>query len=94
MYRTQRHIVYVILIGFHEKGCNLIRNTRRDMYGDDKFWAIESKYGNGSKTDRFLMFSYYWCDEDGPQRIFRVCATIPSQAVVMQKLFLHVDATF
>jgi len=39
------------------------------MYGDDKFWAIELKHGNGPKADNFLMFSLYWCDEDGPQRI-------------------------
>ncbi len=44
---------YEILIGNHAKGCNLIRNTRRDMYGDDKFRAIELKYGNGSKSDSF-----------------------------------------
>ncbi len=51
------------------QGCNLVRNTRREMYGDDKFRAIELKYGNGPKADNFLMFSLYWCDEDGPQRI-------------------------
>ncbi len=39
------------------------------MYGDDKFRAIELKYGNGPKSDNFLMFSIYWCDDDRPQRI-------------------------
>ena len=51
------------------QGCTLIRNARRDMYGDDKFRAIELKYGNASKLKGFLMFSLYWCDEDGPQQI-------------------------
>ena len=76
------------------KGCNLIRNTRRDMYGDDKFRAIELKYGNGSKSDSFLMFPLYWCDEDGPLRILGFA--LPSLVKLLQykKLFLHVDATF
>ena len=39
------------------------------MHGDDKFRAIELKYGNSPKSDNFLMFSIYWCDDDGPQRI-------------------------
>ena len=64
------------------------------MYGDDKFRAIELKYGNGFKADTFLMFSLYWCDEDGPQRILG--SVLPSLVKLLRykKLFLHIDATF
>ena len=76
------------------QGCNLIRNTRRDMYGDDKFRAIEMKYGNGTKTDNFLMFSIFWSDEDGPQRILGFSLNPLIKLLKYKKLFLHVDATF
>ena len=64
------------------------------MYGDDKFWAIELKYGNGLKSDSFLVFSLYCCAEDGPQRI--LVFALPSLVKLLQykQLFLHVDATF
>ena len=39
------------------------------MYGDDKFHAIELKYGNTLKLKGFLLFLLYWCDDDGLQRI-------------------------
>ena len=76
------------------KGCNLIRNTRRDMYGDDKFRAIELKYGSGSKSENFLMFSIFWSDEDGPQRILGFSLYSLVKLLKYKKLFLHVDATF
>ena len=79
---------------FPIKGCNLVRNTRRDMYGDDKFRAIELKYGNGSKSETFLMFSHYWCDEDGPQRILGFALPSLVKLLRYKKLFLHIDATF
>ena len=76
------------------KGCNLIRNTRRDMYGDDKFRAIELKYGSGYKSENFLMFSIFWSDEDGPQRILGFSLYSLVKLLKCKKLFLHVDATF
>ena len=76
-----------------KKGCNLIRNTRRDMYGDYKFRDIELKYGNGSKTDSFWCFSLLVWWEQASEN-FRVCATIPGQVLWYKKLFLHIDATF
>ena len=76
------------------KGCNLIRNTRRDMYGDDKFCTIELKYGSGSKSENFLMFSIFWSDEDGPQRILGFSLYSLVKLLKYKKLFLHVDATF
>ena len=76
------------------KGCNLIRNTRRDMYGDDKFHAIELKYGSGSKLENFLMFSIFWSNEDGPQRILGFSLYSLVKLLKYKKLFLHVDATF
>jgi hypothetical protein len=72
----------------------LIRNTRRDLYGDDKFRAIEMKYGNGTKSDNFLMFSIYWSDDDGPQRILGFSLHSLVKLLKYKKLFLHVDATF
>jgi len=76
------------------KGCNLIRNTRRDMYGDDKFRAIELKYGSGSKSENFLMFSIFWSNEDGPQQILGFSLYSLVKLLKYKKLFLHVDATF
>ena len=64
------------------------------MYGDDKFRAIELKYGNGPKADNFLMFSLYWCDEDGPQRILRFALHSLIKLLKYKRLFLHIDATF
>ena len=76
------------------KGCNLVRNVRRDMYGDDKFRAIELKYGDGSKCQNFLMFSIFWSDEDGPQRILGFSLYSLIKLLKYKKLFLHIDATF
>jgi hypothetical protein len=84
-------IITLVLIW---QGCNLIRNTRRDMYGDDKFKAIEMKYGSGTKTENFLMFSIFWSDEDGPQRILGFSLHPLIKLLKYKKLFLHVDATF
>ena len=64
------------------------------MYGDDKFWAIELKYGNDSKLESFLMFSLYWCDEDGPQRILGFALSSLVKLLRYKNLFLHIDATF
>jgi len=64
------------------------------MYGDDKFRAIELKYGNGPKSDNFLMFSIYWCDEDGPQRILGFALQSLIKLLKYKRLLLHVDATF
>jgi len=64
------------------------------MYGDDKIRAIELKYGNGPKSDNFLMFSIYWGDEDGPQRILGFALESLIKLLKYKKLFLHVDATF
>ena len=75
-------------------GMHLIRNARRDMYGDDKFRAIELKYGNASKLKGFLMFLLYWCDEDGPQRILGFALHSLVKLLRYKKLFLHVYATF
>ncbi len=52
------------------------------------------KYGNGSKTDNFLMFSVFWSDEDGPQRILGFSLHSLVKLLKYKKLFLHVDATF
>ena len=64
------------------------------MYGDDKFRAIELKYGNGSKLEIFLMFSIFWCDDDGLQRILGFSLHLLIKLLKYKKLFLHVDATF
>jgi hypothetical protein len=64
------------------------------MYGDDKYRAIELKYGNGSKINGFLMFSLYWCDEEGPQRILGFGLHSLIKLLRYKKLFLHIDATF
>ncbi len=64
------------------------------MYGDDKFRAIELKYGSGSKSENFLMFSIFWSDEDGPQRILGFSLYSLVKLLKYKKLFLHVDATF
>ncbi len=64
------------------------------MYGDDKFRAIELKYGNTSKLNGFLMFSLYWCDEDGPQRILGFALHSLVKLLRYKKLVLHIDATF
>ena len=64
------------------------------MYGDDKFCAIELKYGNGPKADNFLMFSLYWCDKDGPQRILGFALHSLVKLLKYKRLFLHIDATF
>ena len=76
------------------QGCTFIRNARQDMYGDDKFHAIELKYGNDSKLKGFLMFLLYWCDEDGPQRILGFALHSLVKLLRYKKLFLHVNATF
>ncbi len=64
------------------------------MYGDDKFRAIELKYGNTSKLNGFLMFLLYWCDEDGPQRILGFALHSLVKLLRYKKLFLHIDATY
>ena len=64
------------------------------MYGDDKFCAIELKYGNGSKSENFLMFSIFWSNEDGPQRILGFSLYSLVKLLKYKKLFLHIDATF
>ena len=64
------------------------------MYGDDKFHAIELKYGNTSKLKGFLMFSLYWCDEDGPQRISGFGLHSLIKLLRYRRLFLHINATF
>ena len=64
------------------------------MYGDDKFRAIELKYGNGPKADNFLMFLLYSCDEDGPQRILGFALHSLVKLLKYKRLFLHIDATF
>ena len=64
------------------------------MYGDNKFRAIELKYGNGSKSDSFFMFSVYWCDEDGPQQILGFVLQSLIKLLKYKKLFLHVNVTF
>ena len=64
------------------------------MYGDDKFRAVELKYGNTSKLKGFLMFSLYWCDEDGPQRILGFGLHSLIKLLRYRRLFLHIDATF
>ena len=64
------------------------------MYGDDKFRAIELKYGNASKMKGFLLFSLYWCDDEGPQRILGFGLHSLIELLRYRRLFLHVDATF
>ena len=64
------------------------------MYGDDKFRAVELKYGNTSKLKGFLMFSLYWCDEDGLQRILGFGLHSLIKLLRYQRMFLHIDATF
>ena len=64
------------------------------MYGDDRLWAIEFKYGNGSRADSFLMFSLYWCDEDMLQRMLGFALPTLVKLLWYKKLFLHIDATF
>ena len=64
------------------------------MYGDDKFHAIELKYGNGSKSEKFLMFSIFWSNKDGPQQILGFSLYSLVKLLKYKKLFLHVDATF
>ena len=64
------------------------------MNGDDKFCAVELKYGNTSKLKGFLMFSLYCCDEDGPQRILGFGLHSLIKLLRYRRLFLHIDATF
>ena len=64
------------------------------MYGDDKFRAIELKYGNASKMKGFLLFSLYWWDDEGPQRILGFGLHSLIKLLRYCRLFLHIDATF
>ena len=64
------------------------------MYGDDKFHAVELKYGNTSKLKGFLMFSLYWCDEDHLQRILGFGLHSLIKLLRYRRLFLHMNATF
>ena len=98
VYNTEMHGVKDIVAWHYDEmlwsqGCNLIRNTRREMYGDDKWGAIELKYGNGTKAESFLMFSLYWCDKDGPQWILGFALPSLIKLLEYKKLFLHIDAT-
>ena len=40
------------------------------------------------------MFSVYWCDEEGPQRILGFALHPLIKLLKYKKLFLHIDATF
>ena len=64
------------------------------MYGDDKFRAIELKYGNASKMKGFLLFLLYWCDDEGPQRILGFGLHSLIKLLRYCRFFLHIDATF
>ena len=55
---------------------------------------MEQKYGNVSKFEGFLMFSIYWCDDEGPQRIMGFALHSLIKLLKYKKLFLHIDATF
>ncbi len=72
----------------------MINRVRRAQYGEDKFLAVEQKYGNVSKFEGFLMFSIYWCDDEGPQRIMGFALHSLIKLLKYKKLFLHIDATF
>ena len=39
------------------------------------------------------MFSVYWCDEEGPQRILGFALHPLIKLLKYKKLFLHIDAT-
>ena len=67
---------------------------RRDQYGEDKYLALVQKYGNVKRSNRFLLFSIYWCDEEGPQRILGFALHSLIKLLKYKKLFLHIDATF
>ena len=40
------------------------------------------------------MFSIFWCDDDGPQRILGFSLHSLIKLLKYKKLFLHIDATF
>ena len=67
---------------------------RHDQYGEDKYLALEQKYGNVKRLEGFLMFSVYWCDEEGPQRILGFALHPLIKLLKYKKFFLHIDATF
>ena len=68
----------------------VIIRARRQQFGV----AIEQKYGNVSKLKGFLMFSAYWCDDEGPQTIMGFALHSLIELLGYKKLFLHIDATF
>ena len=67
---------------------------RHDQSGEDKYPALEQKYGNVKRSEGFLMFSVYWCDEEGPQRILGFSLHRLIKLLKYKKLFLYIDATF
>ena len=42
----------------------------------------------------FLLFSLYWCDDEGPQRILGFELHSLIKLLRYRRLFLHIDATF
>ncbi len=74
--------------------CGIIRRVRHDQYGEDKYLALEQKYGNAKRSEAFLMFSIYWCDDEGPQRILGFALNSLIKLLKYKSLFLHIDAKF
>ena len=88
------NMLYVAQTFFCLQCCGIIRRVRHNQYGEDKYLALEQKYGNVKRSERFLMFSVYGCDEEGPQRILGFALHPLIKLLKYKKLFLHIDATF
>ena len=72
----------------------MVKHARRAAYGDDKFMAMEMKYGSKPKKDSFLMFSTMWVDDKGTQRVVGFAEPQLMKLLKYKKINLHIDATF